>query len=137
MKSVCFTMLFCIREEKNTETKQKIDEFLSMLALFWGRFLKVRGSILQIFWGPFWVLFGSILGALWDFFGGLARYSQQASKSKPFWGPLGAHLAAKMGQVGGKMALRCPPWRQDGAKMANMRRKMAPRCPSWCEKWPT
>ena len=43
----------------------------------------------------------------------------------PFWEPLGAHPGAKMGQVGGKMALRWRTWRQDRAKMANMRPKMA------------
>ena len=38
--------------------------------------------------------------------------------------PVGAHLGAKMGQVGAKMALRWPTSRQDVAKMAHMEPKM-------------
>ena len=38
--------------------------------------------------------------------------------------PVGAHLGAKMGQVGAKMALSWPTSRQDVAKMAHMEPKM-------------
>ena len=37
---------------------------------------------------------------------------------------MGAHLGAKMGQVGAKMALSWPTSRQDVAKMAHMEPKM-------------
>ena len=45
--------------------------------------------------------------------------------------PLGAHLGAKMGQVGAKMALSCPTWRQDVPKMANLEPKMANLAHFW------
>ena len=46
-----------------------------------------------------------------------AKISEKAAKNMP----LGAHLGAKIGQVGAKMALCCPTWRQDGPKMANLK----------------
>ena len=48
---------------------------------------------------------------------------------------VGAHLGAKMGQVGAKMALSCPTWRQDGTKMAILERKMANLSPFWEPSW--
>ena len=47
------------------------------------------------------------------------------------WMPVGAHLGAKMGQVGAKMALSCPTWRQDGPKMAILDFKMTSLKPFW------
>ena len=38
------------------------------------------------------------------------------------WMPVGAHLGAKMGQVGAKMAPCWPTWRQDVPKKANLER---------------
>ena len=40
-----------------------------------------------------------------------------------------------MGQVGAKMALSCPTWRQDGTKMAILERKMANLSPFWEPSW--
>ena len=45
--------------------------------------------------------------------------------------PLGAHLGAKIAQVGAKMALSCPTWRQDVPKMANLEPKMANLAHFW------
>ena len=50
-----------------------------------------------------------------------AKISEKAAKKVP----LGAHLGAKIGQVGAKMALSCPTWRQDATKMAILELKMA------------
>ena len=49
----------------------------------------------------------------------------------PFCMPLGAHLGAKIAQVGAKMALSCPTWRQDVPKMANLEPKMANLAHFW------
>ena len=45
--------------------------------------------------------------------------------------PLGAHPGAKIAQVGAKMALSCPTWRQDVPKMANLEPKMANLAHFW------
>ena len=45
--------------------------------------------------------------------------------------PLGTHLGAKIAQVGAKMALSCPTWRQDVLKMANLEPKMANLAHFW------
>ena len=49
----------------------------------------------------------------------------------PFCMPLGTHLGAKIAQVGAKMALSCPTWRQDVPKMANLEPKMANLAHFW------
>ena len=75
--------------------------------------------------GSFWELFEVILVAFWGSGAIPANISEQAAKKVPF----GAHLGAKIGQVGGKMALSCPTWRQDGPKMALS-------CPTWRQDVP-
>ena len=59
--------------------------------------------------------------ALWGVGAIPAKISEKGAKKVP----LGAHLGAKMRQVGAKMALSCPTWRQDGTKMAILELKMA------------
>ena len=49
--------------------------------------------------------------------------------------PVGAHLGAKMGQVGAKMALSWPTSRQDVAKMAHMEPKMGNLRALWGGSW--
>ena len=44
---------------------------------------------------------------------------------------LGANLDTKMSQVGAKMALSCPTWRQDGPKMVILEPKMTNVRPFW------
>ena len=56
-----------------------------------------------------------------------AKISEKTAKKVP----LGAHLGAKIGQVGAKMALSCPTWRQDVPKMANLEAKMANLAHFW------
>ena len=56
-----------------------------------------------------------------------AKISEKAAKKVP----LGAHLGAKIGQVGAKMALSCPTWRQDGPKTTILELKIANLRPFW------
>ena len=67
------------------------------------------------------MLFGIFLVAFWKSGAMPAKISEKAAKKVP----LGAHLGAKIGQVGAKMALSCPTWRQDGPKTAILELKMA------------
>ena len=71
--------------------------------------------------GSFWELFEIILAAFWGSRAIPAKISEKRVKKLP----LGAHLGAKIAQVGAKMALSCPTWRQDVPKMANLEPKMA------------
>ena len=83
-----------------------------ILEAFWDRF----GHFLVSFWYPFW---GS--GAIGP------NICEKVRKNLP----LGAHLGAKIAQVGAKMALSCPTWRQDVPKMANLEAKMANLAHLW------
>ena len=92
-----------------------------------GQFSKPFGANFEAFWEHFrtiWVAFWGV-GAI------PAKISEKCAKKVP----LGAHLGAKMGQVGAKMALSCPTWRQDGTKMAILGRKMANLSPFWEPSW--
>ena len=66
------------------------------------------------------MLFGIFLVAFWGSGAMPAKISEKAAKKVA----LGAHLGAKISQVGAKMALSCPTWRQDVPKMANLEPKI-------------
>ena len=122
------------REEKGREAKRREEkrrEDRGEKKIFWLQFSLQVGLHLGVFFRSC----SDRFKVFFVFCGGLARYSQKASKSRPFWEPLGVHLGAKMRQVGGKMALRWPTWRQDGAKMAKLRRKMANLTPFGEASW--
>ena len=76
-------------------------------------------------------MFSYILGTIWQILGGLARDLRKTSKSALFSRGLGAHLGAKMRQVGAKMAPSWPTWRQDVPKIANLEAKMANLAHFW------
>jgi len=97
-------------------------------------FLRVRvfGTIFKSFFIKFRDHFGSFLGAFWKWpLRGSRGHFHLVSNFisslflTPFCMPLGTHLGAKIAQVGAKMALSCPTWRQDEPKMANLEPKMA------------
>ena len=103
-------------------------------------FLRVRvfGTIFKSFFIKFRDHFGSFLGAFWKWpLRGSRGHFHLVSNFisslflTPFCMPLGTHLGAKIAQVGAKMALSCPTWRQDEPKMANLEPKMANLAQFW------
>ena len=77
--------------------------------------------------GPIWKHFETIWVAFWEF-GAIPPKKFEKGVKKV---PLGAHLGTKMSQVGAKMALSCPTWRQDGPKMIILEPKMTNLRPFW------
>ena len=75
----------------------------------------------------FWTLFGAFLVTFWGSAAIGANICEKVRKNLP----LGTHLGAKIAQVGAKMALSCPTWRQDVPKMANLEPKMANLAHFW------
>ena len=103
-------------------------------------FLRVRvfGTIFKSFFIKIRDHFGSFLGAFWKWpLRGSRGHFHLVSNFisslflTPFCMPLGTHLGAKIAQVGAKMALSCPTWRQDEPKMANLEPKMANLAHFW------
>ena len=86
--------------------------FVRVFVMLLGSFIIKFRSIL----GSFWTLFGVCLVAFWGSGAIGAKILQQIAKKVP----LGAHLGAKIGQVGA----------QDGAKLPNLGAKMCPRWPT-------
>ena len=68
---------------------------------------------------------------IWEILGGLARHLRKTFKSLLSKRALGAHLAAKMRQVGAKMAPSWPTRRQDVPEIANLEAKMANLAHFW------
>ena len=87
---------------------------------------------------PFCHHFGSFLGTFWKWplrgsrghFHVVSNFISSLFLT-PFCMPLGTHLGAKIAQVGAKMALSCPTWRQDEPKMANLEPKMTNLAHFW------
>jgi hypothetical protein len=77
--------------------------------------------------GPFWKHFRTI----WEVLSGFGAIPPKIFEKGVKKVPLGAHLGTKMGQVGAKMALSCPTWRQDGPKMAILEPKLTNLRPFW------
>ena len=100
--------------------------------------IRVFGTIFKSFFINSLDHFGSFLGAFWKWpLRGSRGHFHLVSNfisslfPAPFCMPLGTHLGAKIAQVGAKMALSCPTWRQDVPKMANLELKMANLAHFW------
>ena len=107
-----------------------VSVFVHACSCFWDDF--------QIIFIKFRDHFGSFLVAFWKWpLRGSRGHFHLVSNfisslfPAPFCMPLGAHLGAKIAQVGAKMALSCPTWRQDEPKMANLEPKMANLAHFW------
>ena len=118
-------------EQISNHFKPFLDQFESISG-------QVFGTIFKSFFIKFRDHFGSFLGAFWKWpLRGSRGHFHLVSNFisslflTPFCMPLGTHLGAKIAQVGAKMALSCPTWRQDEPKMANLEPKMANLAHFW------